>query len=189
MEQQNPEQKSDFMRETIKGRPISKRKLFKSTITTLFLALLFGLVAGCTFLFLQPFLTNMIQGQKEPETQHITFPEDPVEMEPEEMLAENLEEEGEEPEPTLNMEQIQEMIKDIPVNIDSYTKMYGALSDYVNEIKKSMVTVTTVDSDTDWLNNVQEKTNSTSGVIIANNQKELLILSFYEKLKEESNNR
>ena len=95
MEQQNPEQKSDFMRETIKGRPISKRKLFKSTITTLFLALLFGLVAGCTFLFLQPFLTNMIQGQKEPETQHITFPEDPVEMEPEEMLAENLEEEGE----------------------------------------------------------------------------------------------
>ena len=184
MEQQNPEQKSDFMRETIKGRPISKRKLFKSTITTLFLALLFGLVAGCTFLFLQPFLTNMIQGQKEPETQHITFPEDPVEMEPEEMLAENLEEEGEEPEPTLNMEQIQEMIKDIPVNIDSYTKMYGALSDYVNEIKKSMVTVTTIDSDIDWLNNVQEKTNSTSGVIIANNQKELLILSFYEKLKE-----
>ena len=35
---------------------------------------------------LQPFLTNMIQGQKEPETQHITFPEDPVEMEPEEMV-------------------------------------------------------------------------------------------------------
>ena len=31
MEQQNPEQKSDFMRETIKGRPISKRKLFKSS--------------------------------------------------------------------------------------------------------------------------------------------------------------
>lgn len=185
MEQQNPEQNSDFMRETIKGRPISKRKLFKSTITTLFLALLFGLVAGCTFLFLQPFLSNMIQGQNEPETQHVTFPEDPVEMEPEEMLAENLEEE-EEPEPTLDAEQIQEMIKDIPVSIDNYAKMYSALSDYVDEIKKSMVTVTTVDSDIDWLNNVQEKTNSTSGVIIANNQKELLILSFYNKLKDAS---
>lgn len=185
MEKQVPEQKSDFLIEKIKGRPISKRKLVKKTITTVSLALLFGLVACCTFLFLQPYLRNLIQKDTEIEPQVITFPEDPVEMEPEEMLAEKLEEETPtEPAAPLEEEQIQEILSEVTFDIGNYAQMYGALSDYVQDVKRSMVTITCVDSNVDWLNSVQEKKNKTCGAVIANNKKDLLIVTYYENVKD-----
>lgn len=41
---------TDFMREKIKSRPINSKKLLRRTITTIVMAIIFGIVACCTFL-------------------------------------------------------------------------------------------------------------------------------------------
>lgn len=186
MKNKQPEAKNDFILERIKGRPISKRKLFKKTVTTVVMALLFGLVACCTFFFLQPYVSSMVKEEKEIEPQRVTFPEDPREMEPEEMLAENMpvEESSEEADvPTLEEEQIQEILSEVTFDMKSYAQMYDSLAEYVGELRKSMVTVTAIDSNVDWFNNVQQKSNQTSGVVIFNNNRDLLILSYYDTVK------
>ncbi|MDE7478429.1 MAG: S1C family serine protease [Lachnospiraceae bacterium] len=58
-----------------------------------------------------------------------------------------------------------------------YQTQYEELYKIYNEIASSMVTVTAVHSDVDWFNNTYQSEGTTAGVIIANNNKELLILS------------
>jgi serine protease Do len=54
---------------------------------------------------------------------------------------------------------------------------YDELYKVYREVATSMVTVTAVRSDVDWFNNTYQSEGTTAGVIIANNNKELLILS------------
>jgi serine protease Do len=61
--------------------------------------------------------------------------------------------------------------------IDTYIAQYKELYEVYNEVSTSMVTVKGVRSDVDWFNNTYESEGTTAGVIIANNNKELLILS------------
>ncbi len=58
-----------------------------------------------------------------------------------------------------------------------YQTQYEELYKIYNEVQTSMVTVTAVHSDVDWFNNTYHSEGTTAGVIIANNNRELLILS------------
>lgn len=58
-----------------------------------------------------------------------------------------------------------------------YQTQYEELYNAYREICSSMVTVTAVYSDVDWFNNTYQSEGTTAGVIIANNNRELLILS------------
>lgn len=58
-----------------------------------------------------------------------------------------------------------------------YQTQYEELYKIYSEIQTSMVTVTAVHSDVDWFNNTYQSEGTTAGVIIANNNRELLILS------------
>lgn len=58
-----------------------------------------------------------------------------------------------------------------------YQTQYEELYKIYSEVQKSMVTVTAVHSDVDWFNNTYQSEGTTAGVIIANNNRELLILS------------
>lgn len=58
-----------------------------------------------------------------------------------------------------------------------YQTQYEELYNIYKETASSMVTVTGVHSDVDWFNNPYQSEGSTAGVIIANNNRELLILS------------
>lgn len=58
-----------------------------------------------------------------------------------------------------------------------YQTQYEELYKIYRQIEKSMVTVTAVHSDVDWFNNTYQSEGTTAGVIIANNNRELLILS------------
>ncbi len=58
-----------------------------------------------------------------------------------------------------------------------YQTQYEELYKIYNKVKLSMVTVTAVHSDVDWFNNTDQSEGTTAGVIIANNNRELLILS------------
>ena len=69
---------SDFMIEKIKERPINKRKLILRTLTTVLLAIIFGLVACFTFLALEPVLSRWMNPKEE--LPKVYFPEEKEEM-------------------------------------------------------------------------------------------------------------
>lgn len=185
MPELEPNQQSDFMIEKIKQRPINKRKLIRRTLVTAAMAVIFGLIACFTFLVLEPVLSNWLHPEEPP--QIVEFPEDLKEMSPEEMLQNNMQQEGQqESEPenvTLEEEQIQEILSGVTLDMDNYKQLYSAMSMYAQELSQSMVTITGITSNLDWLNNVQESKNQSSGIIIANNGKELLILADYTPLR------
>ena len=183
---------SDFiMIEKIKERPINKKKLLRRTLITAAMAVIFGLIACFTFLILEPVISNFLYPEEPP--QIVVFPEDQEEMSPEEMLADNMQQENQSnqnlqspepaPEIVLEQEQIQEILAGVTFDLSHYKQMYGALSAYATELSQYMVTVTGVTSNIDWFNNVQISKNQASGVIIANNGKELLILVDYSPLR------
>ncbi len=177
-----PEQK-DFMIEKIKERPVNRKKLMRRTIITAAMAVIFGLIACFTFLVLEPIISNWLYPEEPP--QMVLFPEDQEEMSPEEMLSDTMQEQNPSAQPenvTLQKEQIQEILDRVVLDKENYRELYSALSGYVNELSKSMVTVTGISSDVDWLDNVMESSNQASGVIVANNGRELLILADYEPI-------
>ncbi|MDE7185813.1 MAG: S1C family serine protease [Lachnospiraceae bacterium] len=61
--------------------------------------------------------------------------------------------------------------------LEPYQTQYEELYKVYREIASSMVTVTAVHADVDWFNNTDQSEGTTAGVIIANNNRELLILS------------
>ena len=181
-----PEKNSqnDFMIEKIKERPINKKKLIRRTVTTAAMAVIFGLIACVTFLLLEPVISNWLHPEEEPAP--IVFPEDQEEMSPEDMLSENItpENSGEQDNPVLEQNQIQEILEGVVLDRDNYKQIYSDLSAYVSELNHSMVTVTGVSSNIDWFNDVEESKNQASGVVIANNNKNLLVLADYSPLKK-----
>lgn len=58
-----------------------------------------------------------------------------------------------------------------------YQTQYEELYKVYREMESSMVTVTAARSDVDWFNNTYQSEGTAAGVIIANNNRELLILS------------
>lgn len=165
---QHPEfgQNTDFMIEKIKERPINKKKLFRRTVTTAAMAVIFGSIACLTFLLLEPVINKWLYPEEEPAP--VVFPEALEEMAPEDMLSESL--------PATNSEEV-------VLDKENYSQVYDSMASYVAELNHSMVTVTSVSSNLDWFNNVAESKNQASGVIIADNGKELLILADYTPLR------
>ena len=190
----------DFLQERIKERPINKKKLLKKTIITASMAVLFGLLACLSFLLLEPVLNNWLYPEEAPEI--VTFPQEQEEMLPEDMLTEgdsiqpsqtgqeSVEEQSTHlqlQEPPSTESSTESVPEDNPSSfpddevkqpaLKSYQTQYEELYNTYREINSSMVTVTAVYSDVDWFNNTYQNEGTTAGVVIANNNKELLILS------------
>lgn len=166
---------SDFLREKIKQKPVNKKKLLRRTIITAAMAALFGIVACLTFLLLEPVINNWLYPEEEP--QEVQFPEEsPVEeMSPEDMLTEEMvEEETEASE--LEDDQIEELLSQVTFGVEEYRSVYEELAVMVKDINRAIVTVTGVTSDVDWFNNTYENEATASGIILANNGQEMLIL-------------
>ena len=58
--EENHNQGTDFMKETIKQRPLNRKKLIRRTLITAAMAVIFGLVACLTFLLLEPVISNKL---------------------------------------------------------------------------------------------------------------------------------
>ena len=183
MPQTDPNKQSDFMIEKIKNRPVNKKKLLRRTITTAAMAVIFGLIACFTFLVLEPVFSNWLYPEEEPLP--IVFPEESEEMAPEDMV---VEEEPILPEDIGNIvleeDQIQAILDKVELDKDNYKQLYTTMSEYVDLLSLSMVTVTAVSSDVDWLNDTYESEGRTYGVIIATNGREYLILTEQDVIEQ-----
>lgn len=186
MSELEPQKQSDFMIEKIKERPINKKKLLRRTLLTASMAVIFGLIACFTFLVLEPVLSNWLHPEEAP--QMVVFPEDREEMSPADMLEDSIHQEQDvQPDQgtvTMEKEQIEAMLSGVKFDLKNYRQMYEAMTDYVDELKPSMVTITGITSNVDWFNNVQESTKTSVGALIANNGKELLVVADYKPLKD-----
>ena len=199
MSEKDPNVQSDFMIEKIKDRPINKAKLVRRMLITAAMAVIFGLVACFTFLGLEPILNRWMNPEEE--LPKVYFPEETEEMLPEEMLLENIldpieesssaeggtEELTDPDDPNaenegLTEEQIREILSEMKLGVVNYRQMYAAMTEYTKNLQKSMVTLTGITSRLDWFNDVNESSNKSSGIIIFNNTKELLILTNYAPL-------
>ena len=172
-----PPVQPDFLRETIKQKPVNKKKLLRRTLITVAMAVVFGLVACFTFLVLEPVISNRLYPEEEAE--EVRFPEETVteEMKPEDML---VEEEKEEPveivQTELEDEQIEELLSQVQFSLSDYQLLYEEMAELAQETNRAVVTVTGVVSDVDWLNDIYENEASASGIIVADNGKSILIL-------------
>ena len=180
--QYTPSVQPEFMREKIKQKPVNKKKLLRRTVITAVMAVVFGLVACVTFLILEPVISNRLYPQDGPK--EIEFPEETVteEMKPEDMLVneEDMEDAIEAVETELVDEQIEEQLEEILSQVEFHLEDYQALYDEMRALTedkgRAIVTVAGVTSDVDWFNNIYENVASASGVIVANNDKAMLIL-------------
>ncbi len=192
MAEKEPSSQSDFMIEKIKERPINKTKLFRRTVITIAMAVIFGLVACFTFFALEPVLSNWMNPKEEPP--QVYFPEETEEKPPEEMLSDNntaesssdpSQESSENSEGlVLEEEQIQEILSEVSLDLSNYDQLYTALAEYAQSLQKTLVTLTGISSRVDWFNDIDESENRSSGVIIANNTRELLILTDFTPLEK-----
>lgn len=179
--QYTPSVQAEFMREKIKQKPVNKKKLLRRTVITAVMAVVFGLVACFTFLILEPVISNRLYPEEEPK--EVVFPEETLteEMNPEDMLVNEKDAEVQTPEP-VDMEMVDEQIEellsqvDMEFNLEDYQKLYDELRVLTEDVSRSVVTVAGVTSDVDWFNNIYENVASASGVIVANNEKAMLIL-------------
>ncbi len=173
----NPERNrdSDFMSERIKERPVNKKKLLRRTIITASMAVIFGLIACFTFLVLEPVFTNWLYPEEEPKL--IELPDITDEMLPEDMLTEEDAQPETESAVRLEEEQIEQILSGVELDLEDYKGIYDSLANLAKEAERSLVTVTSVTSDVDWFNNTYENKGVTSGLIITDNGRELLILA------------
>lgn len=169
---ENTGQDFGFMKERIKERPLNKKKLIRRTIITASMAVIFGLVACLTVLLLEPLLSNWLYPEAPPE--NITFPQETQEMSPEDMALDD-DELRDEP----DLEEItQEIVNNLGDRDDRelLNEIYNRLGQLTDEVSRSLVTVTGVTSDMDWFDNTFESSGQTSGVIVADNGREYLVL-------------
>ena len=178
---------SDFMMEKIKERPVNKKKLLRRTVTTAAMAVIFGLIACLTFLILEPVFSNWLYPEEEP--QAVVFPEEIDELAPEDMLVEDEPPSIQEAVESVMLEdeQIQKILDNVSLDKGNYLQLYDAMSTYVEELNASMVTVTGVSSNVDWLNDTYEQEGQTYGVLVANNGKEYLILTSRATVRQKEN--
>jgi len=182
MEEKNNQQQEEYelIRETIKTRPINRKKLFRRTVITAAMAVIFGVLACITFLVLEPVFSNLLSPKEEqpvPEVVEIPLEED--EVLPQDMI---LEEETPSQSPIIIKE-----VGDTTSSIERYSRLYTEMYDISRNVKRSIVTVTGVNEDTDWFNNTYERKGQTTGLIVANNSIEQLILTDYATISNSEN--
>ncbi|MBO5342260.1 MAG: serine protease [Lachnospiraceae bacterium] len=160
-----------FLQEKIKERPINRKKLIRTSLNTATFAVVFGLVACVTFILLEPVIGNWLNPQKEEGVGIVTLPAEEEEMLPGDMVQD---------EDELNQsENISNAVSTVELQLSNYEEMYDKLYQVAQEAQKGMVTVTAMSSNVDWFNNTLESENKTTGYIVADNGKELLVLADY----------
>lgn len=153
-------QEFSFLQETIKEEPFNSKKLAGKIAGLAVCGLIFGLAASVGFCALKPWAETKFPKS----TKVVTIPED------EEADVEADEEVTEPVVPTLT--------------IDNYRELSQALSTVAGQAAKSVVEVTGLREDSDWMEEQYDAVQSVSGIIIADNSQELLILASTAVLKE-----
>lgn len=169
MEDINNKEEYELIRERIKTRPINRKKLFRRTVITAAMAVIFGVLACITFIVLEPVFSNMLAPEETPVPNKVEIPLDEDEMLPVDMIVDDKVEQ----QPQIIIQETEKS----SLGLKDYSNLYNDLYGLSRNCQRSIVTVAGVKKDVDWFNNSYESQNITTGLIVANNGIELLILT------------
>lgn len=159
----NEDESYEFIKETIKKKPLDRKKIWKAAGVLAGGGAIFGLAAAIVFAICEPRLASSLENKREVE-QKVEIPAD-EETETaennEESEAQNEEDKGE----------------GDAFSIEDYKEMYMEVVKGAEKVKSAMVTVIGVKSDEDWFQTPYES--QMSGVIVADNGQELYVLTEY----------
>lgn len=196
------EKDKDF--EFIKEQVIEKKhkkhkKWFVPFSMMIIMAVLFGLIAAVTFCVAEPGLYMILHKEEEnklPISFPTKFPADLINND--DTTNSNVPTEGainitntpeEEETPAGQEVEVPEPEKviiqnKIDANIEDYLNMYDDIKTIVYNTNKSIVTVTCIDNEKDWYGSPIELATETTGVVIYNNNVDLLILVSLDRVQE-----
>lgn len=192
---------SDFIKEKIKDKPIDKKKLAKKLGYTVLIAIVFGAVSALVF----GLVYSRVRKEEAPEVKEVELsgPESLSVSDDEILSGDGIPSDEDSVSvgyaPSLSADEAdgdtvsadaasesensaaQTIVNNITNKLDltpeSYAKLHRRLHDVALDAERSIVTVTGTTTDTDWFENTFENGNSTAGVIIADNGRQLLVLT------------
>ena len=165
--QNDNQDKYEFISEKIKEKPVNRKKFLSRICYVILMAIVFGIVASVVFVLVEPRLAERINPQEDPS---IIIPKDEPEAETDTESQEKNEMGKDEPDQELQV--IYEQL-----TLEDYQVLQNQLYAIGKQANKFVVGVTGVKSNTDWFNNSYESKGQGSGIIIADNGQELLILT------------
>ena len=172
-EKKNKEDESyEFIKETIKKKPLDRKKMWKAAGVLAGAGAIFGLTAALVFAVVEPQISQAIENKKRTE-QKVEIPTD----------EETEKKEEQQTDAGIDTEDISESDEgeQFGLSIDNYSEMYKEVLKKADKIKEAMVTVIGVKSDEDWFQTPYES--QMSGVIVADNGQELYVLTQYGIVK------
>lgn len=182
----------EFIKEQIieKKRKKLKKWLFPF-LMTISMAILFGIIAAITFVIAEPKLSKLLHKEEEVKTP-ITFPTQLPENEGEEAKVTPAPQKQDNPVPTpsnSNPEEDKEpdtviVEKSIEADIDDFTSMFTEVRDVAINVNKSLINVTSIIEERDWFGNKVDRTIKTTGLVLANNDVDLLILVSLDRVED-----
>lgn len=155
----------EFIKETIKKKPLDKKKVWRAAGVIAGAGVIFGFFAALVFAVVEPQISQVVENKNKTE-QKVKIPAD--EEETEEAGQENVEKENQD---------TSEENEQVSFSIEDYKDMYAEVLKKTEKIKEAMVTVIGVKSDEDWFQTPYES--QMSGVIVADNGQELYVLTQY----------
>lgn len=165
MDEQNQKQEFSFIKEIIKNKPINKRRLAYRVLWVVCCGILFGFFASLTFVVAQPKLKQLTQPQSD---NKVTFPRDEEDQDGNNDTENSGEQTGQDQNPVVVEKELEAA---------DFQNLQNKLYAIGKKANRSVVTVTGVTSNMDWFDSAYESQTQASGIIIANNGQELLILT------------
>ncbi len=147
----------EFIREKIKEKPISKRRLFMRIGTAALYGLVFSIVVCIVLVLFMPVLKKNLMTDAD--------------------LSETTSTESMATESTQTEVPSFVLPPDLSLSISDYQSLQNELYNIGNSVNKSIVTVTSAENETEWMNNAYEAEGQSSGLIIMEDDNYLYVLT------------
>ena len=154
-----PEEYS-FMQEVIKEEKMDAKKMAKKVGMWTLFGIIFGMAACMSFHMLKPWAENRFQ--EDPDEVEIPKDDEIIEEDP--------------------VVEVQEQEQEL--TIDAYRELNVLLGEVAVEAQKSVVHVSGIAQDQSWITGANKPSSQTSGLIVADNGRELLVLTNYSSMKD-----
>lgn len=188
MDENNKEENKEFtfITEKIKEKPVNKKKMAKSVLTIILLGLIFGVVSAISYTVgvhhmkdvIYPVTPEKINFDDIVSSDEAVSEDEVISVEvvsDDSLESGDVDEEEQEPMQQV-IHNVNNYVEKVGLDINDYEKLYDSLYQIAKNASASIVQVKGVASDTDWFSNTYKSSKVSSGLIIANNKKELLIL-------------
>ena len=169
----------DFIREKIKEKPLNKKKIMVRLGVSALCGLVFAVVACIVFVIFFSVIYKQNQGGKivcvdnDSETEMVTETQT-------EAVTETQTQDTQAPEAQPQPTEIKEF------TLEDYQKIQSQLYSIGSEANKSIVSITSVKSDTDWFNNTYDSVGTSAGVVVSESDKEVYILTEKKAISDAS---